>query len=225
MCKTTETHKKIAESLSIEYRTKLALAREEAGLGEAAIYLRNLNRIENQRRLYQNIRIMEKKHKGGSTSKVIITSKDGSTEEYTSKLPMEKVIASSNEKQWHQTEGGSQLLQDEFIEKLGNHGEGPEIHKVMDGSFIYPNSTSTATKEFLSACKVNKGVEKINTSHGIRSRYKYVQASWSKRRESTSTHGLHVGHYKAAMTHTFLGWLIFQRGDIPAITGYASIRH
>ena len=47
---------------------------------------------------------MEKKIKGGSTSKVTITSENGSILEYTDKEPMEKVIAASNEKQWHKTE-------------------------------------------------------------------------------------------------------------------------
>ena len=41
---------KMSESLSLEYRTKLALAKEEAGEGKAANYLRSLNRIEGQRR-------------------------------------------------------------------------------------------------------------------------------------------------------------------------------
>ena len=43
---------KMAESLSLEYRTKLALAKEEAGERKAATYLRNLNRIEGQRKLF-----------------------------------------------------------------------------------------------------------------------------------------------------------------------------
>ena len=61
--------KDIAESLSIEHRTQLALAREEAGLENAAVYLRGLNRIENQRRLFQNIRVMEKNIKVGVPQK------------------------------------------------------------------------------------------------------------------------------------------------------------
>ena len=76
---------KMAESLSLEYRTKLALAKEEAGEIKAATYLRNLNRIEGQRKLFRNIRVMEEKIKGGSTSKVTITSSTGETIEYTDK--------------------------------------------------------------------------------------------------------------------------------------------
>ena len=54
--------KRMAVSLSLEYRTKLALAKEEAGEVKAAEYIRSLNRIEAQRKLYQNIRVMEGKY-------------------------------------------------------------------------------------------------------------------------------------------------------------------
>ena len=64
----------------------------------AATYIRNLNRVEQQRRVFQNIRRMEDKVKGGSTNKVIITEENGDVKEYNKKEEMEKVIASSNEK-------------------------------------------------------------------------------------------------------------------------------
>ena len=92
---------KMAESLSLEYRTKLALAKEEAGQIKAAMYLRNLNRIEGQRKLFRNIRVMEEKVKGDSTSKVTITSNSGQTLEYTDKKSMEEVISPCNESKWH----------------------------------------------------------------------------------------------------------------------------
>ena len=75
----------MAVSLSLEYRTKLAIAKEEAGEVKAAEYIRSLNRIEEQRELFQNIRVMEKKVNSGSTSKVTITSEDGSIQECTGK--------------------------------------------------------------------------------------------------------------------------------------------
>ena len=75
MDKIKSTHKErkkiklMAESLSVEYRQRLALAKEQAGEIKAATCLRNLNRIEAQRRIHRNIRVMEQKYKGGSTSK------------------------------------------------------------------------------------------------------------------------------------------------------------
>ena len=64
---------------------KLAQAKEEAGEVKAATYIRTLNNIERQRKLYQNIKVMEDKIKGGSTSKVTITGDDGVTKEYLNK--------------------------------------------------------------------------------------------------------------------------------------------
>ena len=52
--------KRMAISLNLEYRTKLAEAKEEAGEIKAAVYIRNLNRIEEERKIFQNIRVMEK---------------------------------------------------------------------------------------------------------------------------------------------------------------------
>ena len=63
----------MADSLSLEYRTQLALAKEEAGEIKAASFLRNMNHVEAQRRLHRNIRHMEGNLKGGITSKVIAT--------------------------------------------------------------------------------------------------------------------------------------------------------
>ena len=80
---------------------------------------------------------MEQKIKGGATSKVVVASEDGQVEEYISKAPIEKAIAVSNEKNWHTTEGGSQLHDQEFVDKLGAYGKGPEIDHILDGSFNF----------------------------------------------------------------------------------------
>ncbi len=52
-----------SESLSLEYRTQLALAKEEAGEVKASEYIRSLTRIENQRKLFRDIRYIENKVK------------------------------------------------------------------------------------------------------------------------------------------------------------------
>ena len=57
--------KNMAESLSLEYMTRLAMGKEEASDMKSAVYLRNINRIEGQRRGVRNIKIMEGKAKGG----------------------------------------------------------------------------------------------------------------------------------------------------------------
>ena len=73
----------MAESLSLEYRTQLAMDKEEAGEIKAAVFLRNMNSIEAQRRLFHNIRATENKIRGGSTTQVTITNKNGKVAEYT----------------------------------------------------------------------------------------------------------------------------------------------
>ena len=88
----------MAESLSIEYRTQLAISREETNEGDAATYLRLLNHIEVQRKLLENTKVMEGNIFSGSTSKVIITKEDGSTKEFNGKISMEKVVSESNYK-------------------------------------------------------------------------------------------------------------------------------
>ena len=72
--------KESTESMSLEYRTQLVLAKEKDIT--AAKFLRNMNNTEAVRRLYRNIRRMEGKIKGGSTYKV--TKKiNGLEHEYT----------------------------------------------------------------------------------------------------------------------------------------------
>ena len=68
---------------------------------------------------------MEGKTKGGSTTQVNIIDEDGTVIELTNKEEINKTIAKGDEKVGHQTEGVSQLLNQEFIHTFCNHGEGP----------------------------------------------------------------------------------------------------
>lgn len=104
--------KKMGEtSLSLEYRTRLAMAKEEKGGGiKAATYVHNMTRIEVQRRLAMNIIRMKGKSGDRCTTQVITKNSDGEVTDYTSKEPMEKVIVIWNDKNIHQIEGGCQLL-------------------------------------------------------------------------------------------------------------------
>ena len=129
--------KLMAEKFSLEYRHKLALAKEEAGEIKVAVYLRNRNSIEGQRRISRNIKRMEGKSRGGSTTQINTTNTDGVTTEYTSKEPIEKIIAKGNDENSHQCEGRSQLLTHQFISDLGHHGEGKFTNKVLDGTYVY----------------------------------------------------------------------------------------
>ena len=143
-----------AESLSLNYRTELALAKEAAGNIKMAIHLRSMNRIEEGIRwMFRNIRYMEGKIRGGSTIQVTVTAPDGTVREFTSKSQVEAKIVEENERKYHQTEtGGCQLTDEVFIRKLGTHGNGPAVQSVLDGTYVPPPEASAETIDFLEAC-------------------------------------------------------------------------
>ena len=225
VCKQRKKIKIMANDLSIEYRTKLAMVKEEAGEMKAAVFLRNQNRIEEQRRVARNVRRMEGKIKGGSTTKVVIQDDIGDRVELVDKVEIERAMAAGNEKVGHQTEGGSQLLKPEFIKCLGNYGEGPDTDSVLRGTFQCPENTSDATKDFLDACKNSTKIDAVQTNDTVSTRYRNCMKLWGIRKEKTCTYGKHMGHYKAAMKHSWLSWLFFQKGEIPAMSGYTPKRH
>ena len=168
---------------------------------------------------------MEGKSRGGSTTQINTTNTDGVTTEYTSKEPIEKIIAKGNDENSHQCEGRSQLLTHQFISDLGHHGEGKFTNKVLDGTYVLPDNTSPATRDFLHACQSHADIATVQPDHDIRSRYWATKNLWNKRRESTCTYHQHVGHYQAAMKDNNLSWFFFQRGEVPTISGYSPKRH
>ena len=214
-----------ATSASMEYRNRLAKAKEEDGNLTAAQYLRKLNTTEATRKLFYNIRAIEQKLRAGATTQVQVTKPTGEVRMYTDKEDIEKEICNVNEAKYHQTEGGSQLLQQDFIAKLGLHGEGCEANDVLQGTFNFPPSTTQATREFLTACKKPQTMTDILADPNPVARFKAFVHSWNIRKERTSSYNQHIGHYKACLKHPFLSWCLFLRHEIPARTGYSPIRH
>jgi len=213
-----------AESLSLEYRTQLALAKEAAGELKAAVYLRNINHIEALRRIFRNIRHMEDKVKGGSTTKVTTTD-NGIISEHTDREPIEKLFVDENVRKYHVTEGGSQLHNPEFISAFGNHGEGPATQQVLDGTYIPPPSASQDTRDFLSACQYGPKAKALSQPNDVVQRYRDHLKSWKIRNEKTCSYHQHIGHFKAVFNDKKLSWFFFQRADIPDMTGYSPTRH
>ena len=72
-----ENQKKMAESLSIEYRSRLEIAKEEDGEVKVATFIRSLTQVEFQRTIFRNIIVMEDKSKVGYTLRVKVTKKMG----------------------------------------------------------------------------------------------------------------------------------------------------
>ena len=226
-----EAHKKRkqckekAESLSLEYRTQLAVAKEEAGQGSAATILRNMNNIEASRRLFRNIRQMEGKLLGGCTSK-LTTTINGVETEHTDKTDIDTACAAENQRKYHLTEGGtSQFLTERFIQDLGHHGEGKEVQNILNGTYTAPHESTQATIDFLAACKTDPTTLALSTPNNVIDRYKLQRTSWDSRKEKTTTYNQSMAHYKAIFSDDFVSWFFFQRADITEMTGYSPKRH
>ena len=86
-----------AESLSLEYISQLAMAKEEAGEIKAVVFLKTMNPIEAQRRLFRNIRTIENEIRGGSTTHITITDKHRKVSEYTERRDIEILTTKSTE--------------------------------------------------------------------------------------------------------------------------------
>ena len=222
--KATRQYKTIKEKsdlLSKEYRYRLANAKEEAGEIKAAIYLRNYNRMEAQRRLFRNIKYVENKIKGGATVQIRVKDKEGNDVDYTDRDNIEKLILENIEGREHQTEGGSQLLNQPFLNDLGKYGEGPKVWDVINGEYNFPPETNDATKDFLLCCKQSPHATNSYNSLDIAARYNNFINSWKVRKEKTTSFNQHIGHYKACASHPFLSWLLFQQYEIPQLTAYS----
>ena len=181
------------------YMMRLANAKQEAeGNIKAAVHLRDMNLIEAQRTISRNIRYMEGKTNAGATSQLAVKLPNGATRELTSKSDVEKAIVECNEKKYHQTEGGSQLITPALVNNLGLCGDGPRVHEVLNGTYEPPPGTTDATRDFLRACKQPDNMQAppdLPTPH----RYWNLVKSWRTRKETKTSANQHIGHYKAAM--------------------------
>jgi hypothetical protein len=216
--------KKEATSESMEYRNQLAKAKEIEGKKEAATILRELNEKEAIRKLFRTIKAIEQRTTAGASSQLNVTNQDGSVSILTLQKEIEDAICDVNKKKYHQTEGGSQLLEQEFIEMLGLHGEGPEVENILKGTFTCPPNTSPATRDFLEACQRPDSIKEIAEPSDPVRRFQDFVKSWKIRKEKTVSANQHMGHYKACMQHPYLNWCLFQRHEIPLITGYSPKR-
>jgi len=216
--------KSIDEALSIEFRSQLAEAKEAAGTIKAAVHLRNMNRIEAVRTLFRNIRYMEGKMRAGASAQIIVTNADGSSSELTKKEEVEAAIIKSNERKYHQTEGGSQLIEPFLTRDIGTFGDGPKVTEILDGTYSPPPESTDATIAFLEACK--RPTDLLTTPQkSTPARYWAKVKTWRQRKETTTSANQHIGHFKAVMQHQSLSWLFFQRAEIPEISGYSPSRH
>ncbi len=205
----------------------LAKAKEDAGQGPQAAILRNMHRVESQRKMFRRIRYIEQKLKGGSTTQVVGT-KDNLVVECTSQDDVEQEIIQENEKKYHQIgDGGCRFLSDDFVAIFGNYGEGPATEETLRGTLVPPASANQDTTDFLKACQyVDGGAIDLSSSPDVVTRYRDMVCSFQLCKETTTTyHQHHLGHFKAVMSNEYLSWFFFQRAEIPIISGYSPSRH
>ncbi|GFH55416.1 hypothetical protein CTEN210_11892, partial [Chaetoceros tenuissimus] len=216
--------KKNSKSLHYSHRYQLAAAKEAAGEGKLATIIRSQLAREKQKEASMIQKHIFNKNSAGSTSKVWVTQPDGLLKEYTKQEDMERVILNENEKKYHQTEGGSQLLDQEYVKLLGNYGEGPATASVLDGTFIFPEGTSQSTRDFIEACKELDEIEVPPYEDSLEDHFANFVKGYNIRKEKTCTYAQHLGHFKAAMKSELLRTILFMRAEIPVLSGYSPER-
>lgn len=218
--KTRKQCKKYAPQLQMEYRHRLALAKESEDNIPAATHIRNLTKQENTRTLFRRIRYLERKITMLSTSRLIISDHHGTQREITNRHHLERHIMKANEKKFHQAEGMSQLTRGQLLRDIGSLGTGPKVNGILCGTYVPPSGTSLATRDFLKELKIPATQQQC-----ARITLQTFKDGWRKAQERTSSSGPHFGHYRAAMTHPLLAKLLYQQAMIPMTTGYSPHRH
>ena len=138
---------------------------------------------------------------------------------------MEKAIIQSNEQKYHQTVGGSQLLEPFLTRDIGTFGDRSRVNEILDGTYVPPPSSTDATIDFLQACKRHDNFISNPQTTAPATQYWNEVRTWRQRKETTTSANQHIGHYKAVMQHPSLSWLFFQRAEIPTISGYSPAQH
>ena len=121
------------ESPSLDYRTQLAMSKEEAEEISYAVFLRNKT-ILKPKDVYFGILdtwkdILKVAASSKSQLKKMVTRLNTQR-----KKQIEKLVVNTNFSKYYVTEGGSPLLSKTYMSTLGLHGEGEEIKNVLDGN-------------------------------------------------------------------------------------------
>jgi hypothetical protein len=218
--KNRQVCKQHAAELQIEYRHRLAQAKELEDNIPAATHVKNLTQQENTRVLFRRVRYLEKKLINLSTSRVIRSTPNGQQIELTKKEEIEKSIIKANELKYHQTEGHGQLQQGRLLRDLGTLGTGQWSEAILAGTYIAPPGTTAITTQFLDSLQRPVGYKPV--PHIT---FEEFCMGWKKAKERTSSSGPHFGHYKAAIHHARLSMLLYKRAMIPMLTGYSPQRN
>ena len=208
-----------AKRLRTTFLEDLAEARALEGNTSLATEIRNMTIRENQRTTARRIKsTLGKNHRTG-TSKIEITEPNGTITEVTHPKQMVKHIIQENRSKYNQN-GKCPLFAKKLMEDLGLLGDGPEIEKVLDGTYEPPPDTPWATRRWLQQMSIpdHQVQQEISTSlHDYRH-------GWKLAKERTASGELHMGHFKAGASHKRLGWFNFIMAVLPYSSGYVPQR-
>jgi hypothetical protein len=139
-----------------------------------------------------------------TTSRITVTTSNGTPKELVHKDLIETHIIKANEKKYHQTEGFNPLQHGQLLKDIGTLGTGPQVEKILQGTYTPPPGTNRITRMFL------KMMQRPNKSTVIPPvSFQEFCLGWSKAREQTSSNGPHFGHYKAALHHKQISTLLY----------------
>ena len=216
-----KTIKKNHIKMRSDYLESLAESMEKDGKGKRAKILRGLIELEKKRAAFRRLKRIMKGDNNTSTTSVLVSAPDGSIREVINKEEMESAIINENRKKYHQTEDTCPFLQEPLRSQLGDCADGPDITKVIDGSFSPdPHRVDEYTRDFIKACKYENNKPKLLLKRSLE---EYI-AGWKKMDERTASRQLHFGHFKAACVHKENMFVHYALAEIPFRTGYSPSR-
>ena len=222
--KTFQNYKKLKErhvELRKSFLTELAQRIEDqGGQGKKSTILKNMMRMEDQRRSFRKLKRMTKGISNLGTTFVTVTDEDGNKIDITVKEQMEKAIIEENRLKYHQTEQTCPFLHSPLVDDLGQCAEGPRFTDVLNGTYEPPPSVDTYTKDFFEVCKRNEGDPTTQIPRSVHD----FKESWIKMDEKTSSRRLHFGHFKAACKHELNLLTHYVFAEIPFRSGYSPKR-
>jgi hypothetical protein len=198
------------------------MAKEAQDNIKAATHIRNLAKQEAMRDLFRRIRFIEQRTGNLATTKVEIKKSNGQTKELFHQCAIEEAIMKENNKKFHQTEDFGQLQKGKLLRDMGITGMGPKHKEIFQGSYIPPSGTNVATNSFLKKMK-QLPQEPLFAVRSVS--FRDFCLGWKMVKEKTSSTGPHIGHYKTGIQHKQIARLLYQRSQIPMLTGYVPMRH
>lgn len=166
----------------MEYQYRLAQAKEAEDNIPAATHIQNLTQQENTRALFRHIRYLEQKINNLSTSRVIVSDKQGRKREILNKHSIERHLLAANETKYHQMEDCCPLTRGQLLNDIGILGDSPKVQDILNGTYRCPPGINTATKDFVNHLKYPNECVSCNPIS-----FEEFKQGWMRTKERTSS--------------------------------------